>query len=75
MKAGKEHRVPLSDRAIAILKALPREGDYVFLGARKDKPLSNMAMLELARHARRRNSARHEELVPRLVGRDDRLPS
>jgi integrase len=32
MKAGKEHRVPLTDDAIAILKALPRlEGnDYVF---------------------------------------------
>jgi integrase len=49
MKAGKEHRVPLSDRAIAILKALPSEGDYVFPGAKKDKPLSNMAMLELLR--------------------------
>ena len=52
MKAGKEHRVPLTDRAIAILKALPRDGDYVFLGARKDRPLSNMAMLELVRGMR-----------------------
>ena len=47
MKAARERRVPLPDRAIAILKALPRDGDYVFLGARKDRPLSNMAMLEL----------------------------
>lgn len=47
MKANKEHRVPLSDRAVAILTALPREGDYVFPGARKDKPLSNAAMSEL----------------------------
>jgi integrase len=53
MKAGKEHRVPLSDRAIAILKALPRDGEYVFPGARKNKPLSNMAMLELVRGMRR----------------------
>ena len=53
MKAGKEHRVPLPARAVAILEALPREGDYVFLGARSDKPLSNMAMLELVRGMRR----------------------
>jgi integrase len=52
MKAGKEHRVPLSDRATTILKALPREGDYVFMGATKDRPLSNMAMLELVRGMR-----------------------
>ena len=52
MKAAQEHRVPLSDRAIAILKALPRDGDYVFMGARKDRPLSNMAMLELVRGMR-----------------------
>jgi integrase len=50
MKAGKEHEVPLSKRAVAILKALPRErGGYVFPGARAKAPLSNMAMLELLR--------------------------
>lgn len=49
MKAEKEHRVPLSDRAVAILSALPTEGDYVFPGAKKGKPLSNMAMLEMLR--------------------------
>lgn len=51
MKAGKEHRVPLSDRAIAILKALPREkdSDWVFIGGKAGAPLSNMAMLELMR--------------------------
>jgi len=49
MKAGKEHRVPLSARAIAILTALPCDGDYVFMGATRDRPLSNMAMLELVR--------------------------
>jgi integrase len=30
MKGGKEHRVPLSDRAIAIVKAANRGGEYVF---------------------------------------------
>jgi integrase len=54
MKAGKEHRVPLSDRAIALLEELPREadGDFVFIGARRGAPLSNMAMLELMRGMR-----------------------
>jgi integrase len=37
MKAGKEHRVPLSGPAQAILKALPRRGPGPF-------PVSNMAM-------------------------------
>jgi integrase len=50
MKGGKEHQVPLSKRAIAILEDLPRErGGYVFPGARAKAPLSNMAMLELLR--------------------------
>jgi len=51
MKSGREHRVPLSDRAIAILKALPRENDsdWVFIGGKAGRPLSNMAMLELMR--------------------------
>ena len=55
MKGGREHRVPLNDRAVAILTALPREGDgdgFVFIGARADRPLSNMAMLELMRGLR-----------------------
>jgi integrase len=49
MKAAREHRVPLSDRAVALLKKLPREGEWVFVGARRDAPLSNMAMLKLLR--------------------------
>ena len=50
MKAGKEHHVPLSKRALAILEALPRErGGYVFPGSKAKTPLSNMAMLELLR--------------------------
>ncbi|MBB3288763.1 MULTISPECIES: site-specific integrase [unclassified Rhizobium] len=54
MKGGREHRVPLSDRAIAILDALPREkdADIVFVGASKGKALSNMAMLEMIRGLR-----------------------
>jgi integrase len=44
MKAKKEHRVPLSARAMEILKALPREGDVVFIGVRKGKPMGVHAM-------------------------------
>src|SRR5215831_20107395 len=40
MKAGFPHKVPLSDRALAILQKAPRHGARVF-------SLSNMAMLEL----------------------------
>jgi integrase len=36
MKAGNEHRVPLSNTAMAVLAGLKREGDRVF-------PVSNMA--------------------------------
>jgi integrase len=45
MKAGREHRVPLSARAVEILKAMKEaEGKgYVFPGRLKDRPLSNMA--------------------------------
>lgn len=49
MKAGKEHRIPLSERAVEILEALPREGEYVFPGGRAKAPLSNMAMLNALR--------------------------
>ena len=51
-KSGREHRVPLSPRALEILADVPREGDgkgFIFPGGRANKPLSNMAMLELLR--------------------------
>jgi integrase len=46
MKAGRIHRVPLSDQAMDVLdkaSALGREG-FVFPGTKAGKPLSNMAM-------------------------------
>jgi integrase len=48
-KAKKEHRVPLSKPALAILKRLHkhRAGEFVFMGARPGKPLSNIALLTL----------------------------
>jgi len=59
MKAGREHRVPLSARALEILKALPREGDFVFIGARANRPLSNMALLETLRRMGRGDLTTH----------------
>jgi|RhiMetdeSRZDD1v2_1073273.scaffolds.fasta_scaffold16387_1 integrase len=54
MKAGKQHRVPLSDRAIEILQTIPREAgsEFVFAGGKAKQPLSNMALLELLRGMR-----------------------
>jgi len=50
MKAGREHRVPLSPRTVEILHSLPREdGGFVFPGAKAKSGLSNMAMLQLLR--------------------------
>jgi len=46
MKARKEHKVPLSDSAIAIIKSMPTDRDYLFPGTRKGRPLSNGAMLK-----------------------------
>jgi integrase len=46
MKAGREHRVPLSPRAVAIVRQLEelKAGEFVFPGQARNKPLSNMAM-------------------------------
>ena len=51
MKSGKPHRVPLSNATMALLEALPREvkSPFVFPGARRRRPLSNMALLMLLR--------------------------
>jgi integrase len=52
MKLGKEHRVPLSSTAVALLEDIEddrKPDDYVFPGLKLGKPLSNMAMLMLLR--------------------------
>jgi integrase len=59
MKARREHRVPLSPRALAILNEMQavRSGDdgnaYVFPGPKPGVPLSNMAFLMLLRRMER----------------------
>jgi integrase len=46
IKAGREHRVPLSPRAVEILEAMRavRVSDYVFPGYRPGRPLGDMAL-------------------------------
>ena len=46
MKAGHEHRIPLTTRAAEILKSLHKlpHNEHVFPGNAQGKPLSNMAM-------------------------------
>ena len=55
IKAGKEHRVPLSKPAVAILQklAVARSSDFVFPGGKPGRPLSNMALLALLRRMER----------------------
>jgi integrase len=61
MKAGREHRVPLSPVAVAVLEQMKesREGVFVFPGGKRDKPLSNMAMLAVLRRMDRGDLTAH----------------
>jgi integrase len=47
MKAGKEHRIPLSDAALGVIDALAetRQGEFVFAGNKPRRPLSGGALL------------------------------
>lgn len=51
MKGGREHRVPLSDRAVAILMEMQskRINDFVFPGAKARKPMSENTMSKVLR--------------------------
>ncbi|MDF2810795.1 MAG: integrase family protein [Microvirga sp.] len=51
MKAGREHRVPLSLRAVEILQVVEklRASDWIFPGQRRARPLSVMALQMLLR--------------------------
>jgi integrase len=69
MKAGREHRVPLSAAALAVLEtvrpiAVQKDGDTdpaapVFPSARRALPLSNMALLMLVRRMKRDDLTAH----------------
>jgi len=70
MKTGKEHRVPLTTPALAILKDLKKDRDsieiigeeespYVFPSPKGDAPLSNVVMLALLKRMNRRDITVH----------------
>jgi integrase len=69
MKAGREHRVPLSDPALAVLEAVrplaltmdgkPDPAAPVFPAPRRALPMSNMTMLMLLRRMKRDDLTAH----------------
>src|ERR1700736_659122 len=61
MKAGREHRVPLSAATVTVLEQMKeiRESEFVFRGGKKGKPLSNMAMLAVLKRMGRGGLTAH----------------
>ena len=61
MKAGKDHRVPLSEAAMAVLTRMAeiRQSAFVFPGQRKERPLSNMVFLQLLKRMKRPDLTAH----------------
>jgi integrase len=47
MKSGREHRVPLSDAALAILGPQGAPAEFVFPGGKVGQPLTSMALLKV----------------------------
>jgi integrase len=60
MKSGQEHRIPLGDRAIEIVKNMmtKKQNEYIFSGDRR-AALSNMSFLMLLRRMGRRDITAH----------------
>jgi integrase len=61
MKAGREHVVPLSDAAAAIVRRMKksRVSDYIFPGARDGMPLSDMTLTAVLRRMERGELTAH----------------
>jgi integrase len=61
MKGGTEHRVPLSASALAIVETMKQEQarEFLFPRGKRDKPLSNMAMLALLARMNRADLTAH----------------
>lgn len=61
MKASREHRVPLSPAALAVLEAMQtvKLSDFVFPGLKPGRPLSEMALLMLLRRIGRGDVTAH----------------
>jgi integrase len=62
IKAGREHRVPLSDRCIELMEEAEKKRDagaFVFVGKSPERSLSNMAFLMLLRRMGRDDITAH----------------
>jgi len=61
MKGGREHRVPLSPSAVALVETMKacRTGEFLFSSLRADRPLSNMSMLAVLRRMKRADITTH----------------
>ena len=61
MKAGREHSVPLSNRALELVEALheSRDGEYVFPGQKVGEPLSVMSLAMVLRRMKAGNVTVH----------------
>jgi integrase len=66
MKGEREHRVPLSHAAIAVIEHMwsIRQNDWVFPGEKSDNALSDMALTEVIR---RMNDEREKAGLPRWI--------
>jgi integrase len=66
MKGEREHRVPLTAPALAVIEYMRtvRQNDFVFPGDKPDDPLSDMALTEVIR---RMNEARRKAGLPLWV--------
>jgi integrase len=60
-KAGREHRVPLSPAALAVVEAMRKvqESYFVFPGRKGGRPLSKMALLDLLKRMGRGDATVH----------------
>lgn len=67
MKSGREHRIPLTDHAIALLQTFPafalseehRKDMFIFPSTKKDKPLSDMALTTVLRRMNKGEFTQH----------------
>jgi integrase len=61
MKANRPHRVPLSDAALSIVKAIVeiRQGDFVFPGTRANRPMSKTGLMLILQRMGRTDTTVH----------------
>src|SRR5262249_60076105 len=75
MKGGREHKVPLSNAAMAVLEAMPRMGDFVFPGMREGQPVGARTIQDLVREiGGGKTHHRLPSFFPRLGRRRHNLP-